>query len=49
MATDEPQYIQYDHTARLGRFIYDVMMAIATRKDKPAIAGPDPAYPRCGR
>lgn len=46
-ATDEPQYIEYDHSARLGRFIHDVMMAIATRKDKPAIAGPDPSYPRC--
>ncbi|MFM8782228.1 MAG: M28 family peptidase, partial [Gemmatimonadota bacterium] len=22
--TDEPQYIEYDHSARLGRFIYDV-------------------------
>lgn len=45
--TDEPQYIEYDHTARVGRFIHDVMMAVATRKDKPAIAGPDPAYPQC--
>ena len=48
-ATDEPQYIEYDHTARLGRFIYDVMTAVANRRDRPAIAGPDPAYPRCGR
>ena len=46
-ATDEPQYIDYDHAARVGRFIHDVMLAIATRKDKPAIAGPDPAYPAC--
>ena len=45
--TDEPQYIQYDHTARLGRFIHDVMMAIATRKDRPAISGADPLYPAC--
>lgn len=45
--TDEPQYIEYDHSARLGRFIHDVMMAIATRKDKPAIAGPDLSYPQC--
>lgn len=49
MATDEPQYIEYDHAARLGRFIYDVMTAIADRKDRPAITGADPAYPRCGR
>ena len=45
--TDEPQYIQYDHTARLGRFIHDIMMAIAMRKDRPAISGADPAYPAC--
>jgi hypothetical protein len=47
--TDEPQYIDYDHTARLGRFVHDVMLAVANRKDKPAIAGPDPTYPSCGR
>ncbi|MEP6835706.1 MAG: M28 family peptidase [Gemmatimonas sp.] len=45
--TDEPQYIQYDHTARLARFIHDVMMAIAMRKDRPAISGADPAFPAC--
>lgn len=45
--TDEPQYIQYDHSARLGRFIHDVMMAIATRKDRPAISGADTSYPAC--
>jgi len=45
--TDEPQYIDYDHAARLGRFVYDVMWAIAVRKDRPAIAGNDPAYPSC--
>ncbi|HYW51830.1 MAG TPA: M28 family peptidase [Gemmatimonadaceae bacterium] len=47
--TDEPQYIEYEHSARLGRFIHDVMMAIAMRKDRPAIAGPDPSYPQCAR
>ena len=45
--TDEPQYIDYDHSARLGRFVYDVMWAIAVRKDRPAIVGHDPAYPVC--
>ncbi|MEO8335400.1 MAG: M28 family peptidase [bacterium] len=45
--TDEPQYIDYDHAARLGRFIHDVMMAIANRTDRPAISGADPAYPTC--
>jgi len=48
-ATDEARYIDYDHAARVGRFIHDVMMAIATRKDRPAIAGPDPSYPSCLR
>jgi hypothetical protein len=48
-ATDEPQYIEYDHAARLARFIHDVMLTIADAKNKPAIAGADPAYPSCGR
>ncbi|MDB4914555.1 MAG: peptidase [Gemmatimonadetes bacterium] len=47
-ATDEPQYIEYDHTARLARFIHDVMLAIANRKDRLAITGPDVPYPSCG-
>ena len=46
-ATDEPRYVDYDHAARVGQFVHDVMKAVADRKDKPAIAGPDPAYPRC--
>jgi hypothetical protein len=45
--TDEPQYIDYEHAARLGRFVYDIMWAIAVRRDKPSIAGPDPSYPAC--
>ena len=45
--TDEAQYIDYDHAARLGRFVYDIMWAIANRKDRPAISGADPSYPRC--
>ncbi|MCX5763140.1 MAG: M28 family peptidase [Gemmatimonadetes bacterium] len=49
MATDEPQYIEYEHAARVGRFIHDVMMTIATRKDKPAISGADPTMPSCNR
>ncbi len=47
--TDEPQYIEYEHSARLGRFIHDVMMAIAMRAERPKIAGADPAYPQCFR
>lgn len=45
--TDEPRYIDYDHAARLGRFVYDIMWAVSQRRDKPAIAGADPKYPRC--
>ena len=46
-ATDEPQYIDYEHAARLGRFVHDVMWAIAVRKDRPAITGADPTMPKC--
>ena len=45
--TDEPQYADYDHMARIGDFIHDITMAIATRKNRPAISGPDPSYPVC--
>jgi Peptidase family M28 len=47
--TDEPQYIEYEHSARVGRFIHDIMMAVATRRERPAIAGADPTYPSCAR
>jgi peptidase M28-like protein len=47
--TDEPRYIDYEHSARIGRFIHDVMWAISERRTKPAIAGADPSYPSCGR
>ena len=47
--TDEPQYIDYEHSARLGRFIHDVMMTIAMRTDRPRIAGADPSWPQCFR
>jgi len=46
MANDEPQYIEFDHGARLGRFIHDLMMAIENRRDRPAISGNDPTMPR---
>jgi hypothetical protein len=45
--TDEPQYIEYDHAARLARFIHDIVWAIAERRDRPAISGADPNYPAC--
>jgi hypothetical protein len=46
-ATDEPQYIDYEHAARSSRFIHDIMMALAMRKTRPVITGNDPAFPRC--
>jgi hypothetical protein len=45
--TDEPRYIDYDHMARLARFMHAVMFAISNRKDRPAISGADPSYPPC--
>ena len=48
-ATDEPQYIDFEHSARIARFVHDVMMAVAMRSNRPAIAGPDPTFPNCGR
>jgi hypothetical protein len=47
--TDDPQYVDYEHSARVGRFVHDIMMAIATRRERPAIAGDDPSYPSCRR
>ncbi|MEN9508073.1 MAG: hypothetical protein RLZZ621_636 [Gemmatimonadota bacterium] len=48
MQTDEPRYIDYDHAALLGNFVYQVMTAVANRPNKLAIAGPDPTMPTCG-
>ena len=45
--TDEARYIDFDHMARLARFMHAVMSAIANRQDRPAISGPDPSYPAC--
>jgi len=45
--TDEPQYADYDHMAKIGDFIHDIAMALAVRPDRPKILGPDPSYPQC--
>jgi hypothetical protein len=45
--TDEPQYADYDHMARVGNFVHDVALAVADRRSRPVISGDDPAYPRC--
>jgi hypothetical protein len=45
--TDEPQYADYDHMARVGNFVHDIASAVADRRNRPAISGDDPAFPRC--
>ena len=30
-ASDEPQYVDFEHSGRVGRFVYDIMRAIADR------------------
>ena len=45
--TDEPRYIDYEHMARVGRFVHDIMHAVADRRDRPRISGADPSYPTC--
>jgi hypothetical protein len=45
--TDEPQYADYDHMARVGNFVHDIALAVADRKGRPVISGDDPAYPKC--
>ena len=47
MQTDEPQYIEYDHMAKIAGFVHDILLAVATNKNRPAIAGADPNYPAC--
>ncbi len=45
--TDEPRYIDYEHAARLGRFVHDIMWAVAMHKDRLTISGADPTMPVC--
>ena len=45
--TDEPQYIDYEHMARVGNFVHDVALGIADREHKLVITGDDPNFPRC--
>lgn len=47
--TDEPRYADYDHMARIGNFIHDIMTAVANRPNRLTITGADPSYPSCGR
>ncbi|HRP06844.1 MAG TPA: M28 family peptidase [Gemmatimonadales bacterium] len=48
--TDEPQYIDYDKSARIGRFVHDIMMTIGNRPHRLSVLPweeQDPAA-RCG-
>ena len=45
--TDEPRYADYDHMAKIGNFIHDIMWAVSQRPTRPAISGADPNYPQC--
>ncbi len=38
--TDEPQYIDYDHGARVGRFVHALAKAVADRNDRFVNDGP---------
>jgi Zn-dependent M28 family amino/carboxypeptidase len=35
--TDEPQYLDYPHYARITRYIHDVVRAIADRQERPKL------------
>jgi len=45
--TDEPQYIDYDHMARVGAFVRDIALAVANRPQRLVVDGPkqDPNAP----
>ena len=47
MVTDEPQYIDYEHTARVGVFLRDIATEVANRPARLVVDGPkqDPNAP----
>ena len=40
--TDEPQYIAYDHMARVGQLVYDVAVKVANMDHRPVVDRPKP-------
>lgn len=42
MVSDEPQYIDYDRLAGIGRYIHDVTRALADRGSRPVLDQPAP-------
>jgi hypothetical protein len=49
--TDEPQYINYDQSARVARFVHDIVLMVANRPTRPAVLPWEQQDPtaRCGR
>jgi hypothetical protein len=47
MVTDEPQYIDYEHTARVASFLHDIALDVANRPERLVVNGPrqDPNAP----
>lgn len=50
MPTDEPQYINYDLSARVARFVHEIALTIANRPERLAVLPRDQQDPaaRCG-
>ncbi|HVZ79053.1 MAG TPA: M28 family peptidase [Gemmatimonadaceae bacterium] len=40
--TDEPEYIDYEHMARVGKLVYDVAMHVADMDHRPVVDHPKP-------
>jgi hypothetical protein len=40
--TDEPQYIDYAHMARVAQFVHDVAAGVANRRDRLVVDKPKP-------
>jgi hypothetical protein len=47
MVTDEPQYVDYEHTARVASFLHDIAAEVANRPARLVVDGPrqDPNAP----
>jgi hypothetical protein len=47
MVSDEPQYLDYDHSARIATFVRDIVVASADRTQRYVVDGPrqDPRLP----
>jgi hypothetical protein len=37
--TDEPQYINYEHMARIGQFVHDIALSVANNSKRPTVDG----------